>query len=114
LIRQKFKTNVTRQEDFIHVSGNLYLVLTPLAAGAPTMIEDFFTAHTLGIEIGGKKFDPDKDADTQTHFGKQKFAEYIEGNFTKIDFGGFSAILSRLEAVIVAHTALPGAVAQGA
>jgi RNA-directed DNA polymerase len=92
------KMDVIRTAPFTHIVGNLYLVLTPLKAGAPqSMIEDFFDAATWSETVSGKSFNPKKDADPTKHYGKKIFAhKVVRPNADKIDFSGFSDLLTNI------------------
>jgi RNA-directed DNA polymerase len=105
IIKQITKKKPTGNEAFIHVTGNLYLCATPLNAGSTeSMIEDFFDNPTKSISIGGKAFDPKLEDETEKHYGKTVFAhKVIRAHADKIDFKGFSSILSNIVAVIDAH-----------
>lgn len=101
----------TGKEKFIHVTGNLYVVPTPLGpAGEPSMIEDFFDAATLAKELNGKKFDPSKEADTATHYSKAAFArDVIAKNAGAINFSGFTEILDRIADVMAEYARVSSA-----
>ena len=100
------KKKPTGSEQFIHVTGNLYVVPTPLGAGgAKTMIEDFFDAPTLSITLNGKTFSREKDIDEAKHYGKTAFArDVVEKNAGTVDFSGFKGILDRVAAVVAEYT----------
>lgn len=99
------KIPVIGSEQFVHVTGNLYMVATPLKHGMKqTMIEDFFDDEIKSIVVGGKAFNPENDFDTDTHYGKHVFAQkVVRVHADKIDFSGFDAILSNIALVIDAH-----------
>jgi len=88
--------------DFIHVTGNLYVVPTPLGPRkAHTSIEDFFDATTLATPLNGKVFSREKKLDTSTHYGKAAFAlNVVAKNAGTIDFARFKGILDRVIKVI--------------
>lgn len=92
-------------EPFVHVTGNLYLVATPLKPGSKaSTIEDFFDADIKSTVVGGKAFDPISECDTATHYGKVVFAhKVVRMHAEKINFGEFKAILSNVVSVIDAH-----------
>lgn len=92
-------------EPSIHVSGNLYVVPTPLLPGATqSMVEDFFDSATKSKVIGGKTFDPTSNTDTASQYGKKVFAhKVVRANADTIDFSGFIALLSNIRDVIDAH-----------
>jgi hypothetical protein len=98
----------TGAESFVQIAGNLYLVTTPLKQGQKdSVIEDAFGDLTKNLKQGGKSFLPenDKTFDPTIHFGKHIFSQYVEQNANKIDFSGFTEILTRLAAVVDAHKA---------
>lgn len=108
------KPKASRREEFIHVTKNLYVVLTPPGEDdSHTMIEDFFTPATLAEKLDGKSFDPRKDADTAVNYSKSVFARNVVAkNSSSIDFSGFDGILDRVAAVLAEHaTTRPTAVA---
>ena len=84
--------------DFIHVTGNLYVVPTPFGPKkAHTAIEDFFNAKTLAHKLNGKTFSREKKIDESTQYGKSPFAlEVVSKNTDTIDFAKFKPILDRL------------------
>ena len=88
--------------DFIHVTGNLYVVPTPLGSSkTPTSIEDFFDATTLATQLNGKVFSREEHLSTPTHYGKAAFAlNVVAKNAGTIDFKQFKGILDRVIAVI--------------
>ncbi len=90
--------NQYRGADFIHVTNNLYLVLTPrTASDENTAIEDLFTKATRAVVIDGKTLNLDKDADRDKHYGKDIFANKVVAKHKGgIDFSGFNLILSRI------------------
>lgn len=99
------KTAVTGSEPFVHVTGNLYVIATPLKPGATeSKIEDFFDAGIKSTIIGGKSFNPNNEFETDTHYGKHIFAQkVVRVHASKIDFSEFNAILSNVVALIDAH-----------
>lgn len=105
-IRDVLGARPSGHEPFIHVSGNLYVVPTPLSKGAThSSMEDFFDDKTKAKPVGGKTFDPANDFETATHYGKHVFAQrVVSADADSIDFSGFKPILSNLVAVIDAHS----------
>jgi RNA-directed DNA polymerase len=75
---------------FIHVTGNLYVVPTPLGLGGEkTAIEDFFDDETLATTLGTKTFSREKNIDETKQYGKSAFAREVEfppfrGHFTNL------------------------------
>ena len=104
-MRKFGKQKPTGQEVFVHITGNLYLVATPIAAGQKSsMIEDAFGTLPRILKIGGKSFNPDEDTfDKALHYDKHIFSQYIKEGASQVDFSGFTELLTRLQAVIRAH-----------
>jgi RNA-directed DNA polymerase len=92
------KHRPTGKENFIHVTANLYVVPTPLMHGGSTStIENFFDATTLSAKLNGKAFEPGKDADNATHYGKAAFArDVVARGAATINFSGFTGVLDRI------------------
>ncbi|MGZ3182075.1 MAG: retron Ec67 family RNA-directed DNA polymerase/endonuclease [Telluria sp.] len=89
--------------DFIHVTGNLYVVPTPFGPSkTPTAIEDFFDKKTLDTELNGKKFNRQNNHDeSEKFYGKAAFArDVVAKGAGTIDFSKFKAILDRIEKVL--------------
>jgi hypothetical protein len=108
LLNKITKTVHTRTAPYIHVSGNLYVVLTPLVAGQQeSMIEDFFQDTVVKVVLGGKTFSAvnGKGFDSTKHFGKEILSRYVEENAHNIDFSNFTGILDRIRAAIESHAA---------
>lgn len=105
MLRNQFHRSTNADEAFIHACGNLYVVTTPLAGEkTSSLIEDCFKEETKAVEIDGKTFKVDKaHGENEHHYTKFVFAKYVEMNASKIDFSGFSVLLSRVAAVIEAH-----------
>ncbi len=94
---------------FYYLGLNLYLVKTPEQTAVPytSCVETFFDAATLATEIGGKKFDPDKEHEAPGKYGKAVFAaKVVEPNADKIDFSGFAPLLDRIVMVLDHHAEL--------
>jgi RNA-directed DNA polymerase len=105
-IKNLLKIAVDPKEPFVHIAKNLFLVPTPLtAAGADTMIEDFFDKSVLDFKLSGKKFNPDNvGSDHKSEYGKAYFAEYVvKAQQNTIDFSGFKTLLNTILLVIEAH-----------
>jgi RNA-directed DNA polymerase len=98
------KEQHTREEPFIHVFGNLYVVPTPLNGAKTSEIEDSFDQEALAIQLSGKPFSRVDNFDRNTHYGKADFAyKVVAKNAGTINFSGFTAILDRIVDVIDAH-----------
>lgn len=92
----------TAMPPFIHVTGNLYVVSTPLDPKMKhSSIEDFFDKEILETPLNGKLFSRKKDADDSGHYGKAAFAiNVVAKGADKIDFKKFHPILERIVNVI--------------
>jgi RNA-directed DNA polymerase len=91
----------SKTDPYIHVLGNLYVVLTPLQGGAAkSEIEDCFDDSIKNLNLGGKVFSTDSNANANLYFGKHILSQYVRHNASKIDFSGFAPILDRLTAAI--------------
>jgi hypothetical protein len=90
--------DVNRHAPFTKISGNLYLVPTPLLAGAPkSMIEDFFNSVTLAAVVDGKTFSASNKQDSAKNYGKKVFAhKVVRPNADTIDFKGFGTLLDNI------------------
>jgi hypothetical protein len=106
-MRKFGKTKPTGQEQFVHITANLYLVATPLVGGQKSsMIEDAFGTLPRTLKIGGKTFNPeDVGFDEALHFDKHIFSQYVKDRASQIDFTGFRQLLANLVAVIEYHRA---------
>jgi RNA-directed DNA polymerase len=103
-IRRLTKKSPSRTDPFTHIAGNLYMVFTPLNAGAnKSAIEDRFADAIKNLNLGGKTFNPDGKADSSRYFGKHILSQYVRENAAKIDFTGFAGLLDRITAAIEAH-----------
>lgn len=87
-----------RNAEFIHISNNLYLVLTPLTEkGLDTDIETFFTDKDRLRKYNGKYFNTAKDRDEKKDLSKESFARYVvQSNWEKIQFDNFKILLQRI------------------
>jgi len=95
----------SREDEFMHVYKNLFLVTTPITGGRKeSMIEDFFDKKTREIKLGGKEFSHSNSYDRKTQYGKADFAyKVIEPRASEIDFSGFKMLLNRFVHVIDAY-----------
>ncbi|PSL09189.1 RNA-directed DNA polymerase [Marinobacterium halophilum] len=90
-----------KNEEFIHICKNLYLVLTPLSNKKDTSMEDFFENTVLKTKVNGKSFNPSNDAATDTTYGKHIFStEVVKKHKNSISFDMFRPIFDRIVAVI--------------
>lgn len=95
---------------FYRLQYNLYLVKTPETGSSKgkSCIEDLFDPSVLAVELGGKKFDPNKKHGENGKYGKLRFAErVVRPNITTIDFGKFEHLLDRIAAVLDDYAANP-------
>jgi RNA-directed DNA polymerase len=97
--------NASKADPYFHIWGNLYVVITPVKAGAKeSEIEDFFDDSIRNLNLGGKTFSPNPKADKDLHFGKHILSQYVRENFATIDFRGFAGVLDRITAAIEDHS----------
>lgn len=93
------KKNDFRNSDFIHVTQNLYIVLTPRGkSGENTEIENLFSKKTLRVKIDGKSFNPcNKRINIDKEYGKEIFAKkVVMAKKAEISFSGFKPLLNRV------------------
>jgi RNA-directed DNA polymerase len=110
-IKEITKLRPTGRERFIHVSGNLYVVPTPMKGEEPSAIEDSFDQATLATQLGGKSFSVSNKFDSSTHYGKSDFAyKVVAKKANTIDFSGFRGILDRIVEVLDEHAKIQLAV----
>ena len=103
------KENTFKNADFIHVTHNLYVVLTPLSdEGADTAIEDLFDSETKSTKVASKTFNPDdKTRDPHKEYGKEIFAKkVIKANKKSINFNGLKPLLDRVVMAIEHYDAI--------
>jgi RNA-directed DNA polymerase len=105
ICKQITKQPVIGNESFLHVTGNLYVVPTPLVAGKKhSTIEDFFDATIKATQVSGKTFNPTDDFDPDTHYGKAVFAhKVIRPHADTVDFTAFHELLSNIVSAISDH-----------
>jgi retron-type reverse transcriptase len=106
-MRQFSSAKPNRNDPFIRITGNLYVVATPLVAGSSSsVIEDSFGNLTSTLKISGKSFNPDdKTFDPALHYDKHIFSQHVKENANRINFAGFTELLNRLATVIGMHVA---------
>lgn len=114
-IRRLTKKKAPKSDNYVHIAGNLYVVLTPLKPGAAkSTIEDSFADEIRNLNLGGKTFSANSNADTTAHFGKHILSQHVREHAGKIDFTGFAGLLDRINEAIEAHQAkVAGAASQG-
>ncbi|HGJ5898325.1 retron Ec67 family RNA-directed DNA polymerase/endonuclease [Arsenophonus apicola] len=91
-----------RRMKYIHVTHNLYIVLTPLSESVrETSMEDLFSPEVLNITLNGKYFNKANDQDTETEYSKHIFStKVVRDKNRNIDFKGFKPIFDAIEAII--------------
>lgn len=103
-IRKTFGKTVTltSASPFYHLCRNLYLIKTPeLGLKGTSCIEDLFDSSVLKFVVDGKTFNPAKEIDTTSEYGKIVLAEkVVRPNAGTIDFKKFGGILDRIVAVM--------------
>jgi RNA-directed DNA polymerase len=105
-ISRLMKKKASRADPYVHVAGNLYVVPTPLKAGAnKSTIEDCFADEIKNLNLGGKTFNANNKADPTKYFSKHILSQYVRENAAKIDFTGFAGLLDHINAAIEAHQA---------
>lgn len=99
------KEKVEVAEPFVHISGNLYALSTPLLGGAKaSCIEDFFDAATIKAVVDDKIFDSSKTADKSKTYDKVVFAhKVVAAQAATLNFDGFKPLLSNLTLLINDH-----------
>ncbi|MCD9496609.1 retron Ec67 family RNA-directed DNA polymerase/endonuclease [Photobacterium carnosum] len=100
--RRQTPIEYLKNADLIHVTHNLYIILTPLSNGNDTMIENLFPPDLWNQDIQGRTFDPtEKLKPEENYYGKKTFAtEVIAPNRDHINFDGFRPLFDRLTNVI--------------
>jgi len=100
ILRQVTGAPHDRDEEFIHVVSNLYVVATKRNNGQPSKIEDFFDPADKK-DLGHRKFNETSDPDPATEYGKVEFAtKVVRPNAGTIDFSGFDGLLTTIVKVI--------------
>jgi hypothetical protein len=105
--KQLKDATISRNDDYLHVVRNLYIVLTPLLPGRnETTIEDMFDQTTLSIKLNGKGFNRSNTGNSDSSYGKAVFAKKIvEERASSINFNGFIPLFDRMSRVISAYYA---------
>ncbi|MDH1899023.1 hypothetical protein [Aeromonas caviae] len=103
LKKDKVESNkIIKDSSFVHVEKNLYIVFTPLIDGRDSFMENLFSHETLNIEVDGRKFSPQQEADTKNSYGKNTFAtKVVSAKKHSIPFSGFEPLLTRMEEAII-------------
>ena len=99
--------SISSDEEFFHITHNLYLLKTPSIDGGTSCMESLFPEEILGTIIDGKTFDINKAHGDDTTYGKYIFSDrVIRPNANAIDFTRFHPLLSGMEASIRHHSDL--------
>jgi len=103
--RQITRRTVDKNAPFTHLTKNLYLLATPLPAGASeSAIEDLFDSAIRSTKLGGRTFSPSNTTDSSIHYGKADFAyRVVKPHADSINFSGFKPLLDKFVAVIEHH-----------
>lgn len=66
-------------------------------------IEDLFDDETRNLVLGGKTLKLSGSFDTEKHYGKDIFSQYIIDHYQDVNFSGFSTMLDNINAIIAAE-----------
>jgi hypothetical protein len=90
-----------KKSGFLHITRNLYLILTPLKSGKKnSMMEDLFYKKTLREKVGGKTFSTKSNFDESKHYGKHIFStKIVRSKKSSINFNKFKYIFKEIERV---------------
>ncbi|NVJ65365.1 MAG: RNA-directed DNA polymerase [Gammaproteobacteria bacterium] len=96
------KKDKLREAEFIHITENLYIVLTPISATAKkTDMESLFDDKTRLIKYDNKCFNTIDKRDEDKDLSKDSFSRHvIKNQKTSINFDGYRPLLDRLNKVI--------------
>ena len=96
------EVELTSTELFYHLINNLFLIKTPeIGTTGSSCIEDCFETALRATQLDGKTFNPEKNLDPATQYGKGPFAEkVIVPDAKDIAWDGFRPLLDRISAVI--------------
>ncbi|MFD2706451.1 retron Ec67 family RNA-directed DNA polymerase/endonuclease [Salibacterium lacus] len=96
------ETNETlKSELIVNIRNNLYLLTVPLVNDRlESDIEDLFEDKILNHKINGKTFNKNNKMDTDMHYGKQKFSQFISQNYRNINFYNFKCVLNNINNAI--------------
>jgi RNA-directed DNA polymerase len=104
-----------RDDPFIHVFENLYVVLVPRDGLDKRDTEGLFSPADLAKGHNGKKFDFSKDADNSISVGKAQFAfEFVALKAKELDWTGFYPLLANISAAFDHYKGTAVAVVPGA
>ena len=100
ILRQVTGIQQNRDDEFIHVLGNLYVVATKRENKNPSKIEDFFKDADKK-DLGTRSFSDSDEFDPAAEYGTVEFAtKVVRANADSIDFSGFDELLSTIKKVI--------------
>jgi RNA-directed DNA polymerase len=76
--------------------GNVYLLMTPIPNGKKeSKIEDFFSKNTLATPLGGRLFNAENKAVTESEYGKAWFAtKVVWAKKERVNFDKFKPLLN--------------------
>ncbi len=101
IITEKTKRKNPSKKEFNRICDNLYVVHLPIIKDRKTTIENLFSPDLLKTKIGGKKFNPNSNFNSDKEYSKIVFAEkVVRANQSNIDFKGFKPLLDRIANVI--------------
>lgn len=104
LLKHNFDVDIdlATKEDFYRITDNLFFIKTPERKdGNESAIEDLFEPELLRFTLNGKSFCRTKNLNSNSEYGKVKFAEeVIRANADKINFQSFGPLLERIVKVI--------------
>lgn len=93
-----------KEEPFIRICHNLFLILTPLSGGKDTMMEDLFEESILTEIIEGKIFNKSNNTCTSSQYGKVVFAQkVIRQKRRSISFDSFRPIFDSIVEIVEAY-----------
>lgn len=102
-LNANFKTSIKKSENkvFFKICDKLYLVKTPKISGeSESYLEKLFPKPLLDLELDDRRFSPENDYNSTTHYGKTTFSRYIYDQRSTLDFGDFASLILRLQAAI--------------
>lgn len=110
LIKKNFGVAISRtsNDDFYHITENLYLVKTPEDGANDTCIESMFSKNLLKTILNGKKLNTASEIDPSKEYSKEVFAKsVVKANASTVDFSGFDPLLARICKVIEHYAVTP-------
>lgn len=93
--------SLASEKQWYHLNSNLYLLKTPVLNGGASSSEDLFSASILSRKVSGKSFDPTKDDENATSFGKHIFADRVVRQCSDpAELAGWQSTLDSLKEII--------------